>query len=117
MIIRTDKGVISISEKIIAVISGYAALNCFGVKCMTSCGISDGIVQLLKGDSFHKGVRVKPEGDCIAIELHIAVEHGINMTAVGNSIMNTVKYVVQKQTGIKVGRVNVYIDTIIVSEE
>ena len=49
----TKKGEITISEKMIALIGGYAALNCFGVKGMTVRGFSDELVLLLKGENFH----------------------------------------------------------------
>ena len=41
MKVITKKGTISISEKIIALIAGYAALNCFGVKGMVVRNFSD----------------------------------------------------------------------------
>lgn len=115
MRIVTNKGYIEIPDKIISIISGYAALNCFGVKGMTVRGLGDELTLLIKGESFHKGVKVKVSGNSVRIELHIAVEHGINMRTIAQSIMNEVKYVVEKQTGIKVSRVDVYVDTIIVS--
>jgi uncharacterized alkaline shock family protein YloU len=82
---------------------------------MTVRGLGDELFLLLKGENFHKGVKVRVTGNSVCIELHIAVEHGINMKAVARSIMNEVKYVVEKQTGIKVSRVDVFVDSIIVS--
>jgi len=114
MRIVTNKGYIEIPDKIISVISGYAALNCFGVKGMTVRGFGDELMLLLKGENFHKGVRVRVTGSSVGIELHIAVEHGVNMKAVARSIMNEVRYVVEKQTGIRVSRVDVFVDSITV---
>ena len=97
MKIVTNKGYIEISDKIISVISGYAALNCFGVKGMTVRGIGDELVLLLKGENFHKGVKVRVTGNSVSIELHIAVEHGVNMKAVARSIITRSKYVVENR--------------------
>ncbi len=116
MKIITKKGCITISEKIIALISGYAALNCFGVKGMTVRGFSDELILLLKGENFHKGVKVRARGSSVFIELHIAVQHGMNMSAIAKSIMNEVKYVVERQTGIRVSGVDVNIDSIILAD-
>lgn len=116
MKIITKKGSITLSEKIIAVISGYAALNCFGVKGMAVRGFSDELVLLLKGENFQKGVRVHMTDEGAHIELHIAVQYGMNMTAVARSIMNEVRYVVEHQTGIRVADVDVHIDSIIVGD-
>lgn len=116
MKIITKKGAITISENIIALIAGYAALNCFGVKGMTVRNISDELTLLIKGENFHKGVKVRTKGNRVAIELHIAVQYGMNMSAVSEAIMNEVKYVVERQTGLKVSTVDVYIDTIILAD-
>ena len=46
-------------------------------------------------------------------ELHIGVDHGVNISAVSRSIMNEVKYKLSKSTGVPIKSVDVYIDTII----
>jgi uncharacterized alkaline shock family protein YloU len=42
------------------------------------------------------------------------VDHGVNLKAVGDSIISEVRYVVEKTTDTKVRTVNVYIDSMIV---
>ncbi|MFQ6976549.1 MAG: Asp23/Gls24 family envelope stress response protein [Oscillibacter sp.] len=51
--------------------------------------MTDGLVHLLRREAMSKGVRIIPheEGD-ISIELHIVVEHGVNIAAVCRSIIN-----------------------------
>ena len=59
-----------------------------------------------------KGVRVDfHEDGSISIDLHVMVDNGVNLTAVGNSIISEVRYVVTKCTGTKVRAVNVYFDS------
>ena len=53
------------------------------------------------------------EDDTITIDLHIMVDHGVNLPAVAASIMEQVKYVVNKCTGTEVRAVNVHIDSIL----
>ena len=49
--------------------------------------------------------------DSITIDLHIMVDHGVNLNAVGEAIISEVRYVVTKCTGTEVRAVNVYIDS------
>ncbi|MBQ3055715.1 MAG: Asp23/Gls24 family envelope stress response protein [Oscillospiraceae bacterium] len=114
MTIQNEKGAIEITNEVFTMISGSAATNCFGVKGMAHRNVKDGIVGLLKRENIAKGVKVAFEEDEVVIDLHIAVEHGVNITAVSNSIMTEVKYIVEQMTRVKVRRVNVYVDSIMV---
>ena len=59
-----------------------------------------------------KGVNITYHDDnSISIELHIIVENGVNITAVCRSIMNEVRYVVTKNTGVTVKAVDVCVDS------
>ena len=92
-----------------------AASNCFGVKGMAVRSMTDGLVHLLRKESMSKGVRVQfHEDDTISIDLHIMVDHGVNLAAVGASIISEVRYVVNKCTGTQVRAVNVYIDSMMI---
>jgi len=115
MKIQTDLGTIEIASEVFTTISGLAANNCFGVKGMVSRSVSDGFVYLLRRDSLAKGVKVTylPEGT-VNIELHIAVEHGVNIPVVSRSIISEVRYIVEKTTGVPVAHVEVCVDTIMV---
>ena len=95
-------------------ISGMAATNCFGVKGMAHRNVKDGIVGLLKRENIAKGVKVSFEDDEAVIDLHIVVEHGVNIATVSNSIMTEVKYIVEQMTRVKVKSVNVFVDSIMV---
>ena len=53
------------------------------------------------------------EDDVISLELHIGVDHGVNICAVSRSIMSEVSYKLSKSTGVPVKKVDVYVDTII----
>ena len=82
---------------------------------MAARSVSDGVYHLLRKESMSKGVRVEfHEDGSISIDLHIMVDNGVNLTAVGNSIISEVRYVVTKCTGTKVRAVNVYIDSMMV---
>lgn len=108
----TDKGAVSIGASVYTNIAGTAATNCFGVKGMAVRSLSDGLVHLLRKESASKGVLVTfHEDDSISIDLHIMVDHGVNLQAVGSSIISEVRYVVTNCTGTPVRSVNVFVDS------
>ena len=110
--LQTEQGDVSISDAVLANITGAAATSCFGVKGMAYRSMTDGLVHLLRREAMSKGVRVTAhsEGD-ISIELHIVVEHGVNITAVCRSIISQVRYLVSENTGAKIRSVDVCVDS------
>ena len=112
---ENELGSIAVSNQVYTKIAGNAATNCFGVKGMAIRSVSDGLVHLLRRESMAKGVLVTPNEDgTISIDLHIIVDNGVNLTAVGASIISEVRYVVTKCTGTEVRAVNVYIDSMMI---
>ena len=112
---NTERGAVVIGSNVYTNIAGVAASNCFGVKGMAVRSMTDGLVHLLRKESMSKGVRVQVhEDDTISIDLHIMVDHGVNLAAVGASIISEVRYVVNKCTGTQVRAVNVYIDSMMI---
>ena len=112
---NTERGAVVIGSNVYTNIAGVAASNCFGVKGMAIRSMTDGLVHLLRKESMSKGVRVQfHEDDTISIDLHIMVDHGVNLAAVGASIISEVRYVVHKCTGTHVRAVNVYIDSMMI---
>ena len=107
-----ENGKISLSSDVIASIAGNAAINCFGVKGMVLVSLKDGLVHLLKNEYMSKGVKVQQLEDGITIELHIAVNYGVNITAVCQSIISEVRYNVERMSGTKVVSVDIYVDAI-----
>ncbi len=113
--IETTKGTISISTEVFTNIAGDAATRCFGVKGMAGKAKESGIYQLLRRESMGKGVFVSfNEDNTASIDLHIVVEHGINIATVGDSIISEVTYKVMEATGVTVKDVNVYIDNMMI---
>jgi len=110
-----DHGSVNISTSVYTEIVGTAATNCFGVKGMAARSLTDGVYHVLRKESVSKGVRVHfHEDDTISIDLHIIVDNGVNLNAVGASIISEVRYVVTKCTGTEVRAVNVYVDSMMI---
>ena len=112
---ENENGSVCVSTNVYTDIAGTAASNCFGVKGMAARSVKDGVYHLLRKESMSKGVRVEfHEDGAISIDLHIIVDHGVNLSAVGASIISEVRYVVAKCTGTEVRAVNVYIDSMMI---
>ena len=108
-------GSVNVSTNVYTEIVGTAATNCFGVKGMAARSVSDGVYHLLRKESMGKGVKVEfHEDDTITIDLHVMVGNGVSLNAVGNAIIDEVRYMVQKCTGTEVRAVNVYIDSMMI---
>ena len=112
---NNENGSVNVSTSVYTDIAGTAATNCFGVKGMAARSVKDGVYHLLRKESAGKGVRVMfHEDNTISIDLHIMVDNGVNLSAVGASIISEVRYVVSKCTGTEVRGVNVYIDSMVI---
>ena len=112
---ENENGSVNVSTSVYTDIVGTAASNCFGVKGMAARSLTDGVYHLLRKESVGKGVQVRfNEDNTISIDLHIMVDNGVNLNAVGASIISEVCYVVTKSTGTQVRSVNVYIDSMMI---
>ena len=112
---NNENGSVCISTGVYTDIAGTAASNCFGVKGMAARSVTDGVYHLLRRESMGKGVKIQfHEDDTLSIDLHIMVDNGVNLNAVGASIISEVRYVVTKCTGTEVRAVNVYIDSMMI---
>ena len=110
-----ENGSVNISTSVYTDIVGTAASNCMGVKGMAARSVKDGVYHLLRKESMGKGVKVEfHEDGTISIDLHIMVGDGVNLNAIGNAIIDEVRYMVEKCTGTQVRAVNVYIDSLVI---
>ena len=110
-----ENGSVNVSTSVYTDIAGTAALNCLSVKGMVARSVTDGLYHLLRKESVGKGVKIQfHEDDTITVELHVMVGNGVNLNAVGNAIIDEVRYMVETCTGTKVQDVNVYIDSMMI---
>lgn len=111
-----SKGSIIIETEVIAKIAGYIATCCYGVVGMAYRSKKDEIASLLKKDNLTKGIKVTVTEGKVTLDMHVIVEYGTNITVVCDSIINNVKYQVNKLTGLEVESVNVYVEGFRVQE-
>ena len=112
---ENENGSVNVSTSVYVDIAGTAAINCLSVKGMVARSVTDGLYHLLRKESLGKGVKIEfHEDNSISIDLHIMVGNGVNLNAVGNSIIDEVRYMVESCTGTEVRAVNVYIDSMMI---
>ena len=109
--INNKLGEIQISSDVIAMYAGMTAVECFGIVGMAAVSMKDGLVKLLKRESMTKGVGVTVnEDNQITIDFHIITVYGINIATIADNLMNNVKYKVEAFTGMKVEKINIYVE-------
>jgi len=109
---HSELGNINISSDVFTTLTGDAATKCFGVKGMAVRSVKDGLVHLLKSEFMGKGIHITYNDDnSISISLHIAVDQGVNIPVVCESIKDEVRYKVTKATGVDIKRIDVYVES------
>jgi uncharacterized alkaline shock family protein YloU len=99
------EGRLTISRDAVAEIVAETALACYGV-----VGISAGtrVGRILRRD----GISVEGGAATLRIELHVVVEHGLNLAEVASTIRSQVGYDVERLTGLRVAAVEVVIQRV-----
>lgn len=112
--IATQLGSVTLTPEYFANLVGMTAASCYGVKGMATSGAAEGLRSLLLGNNFpDKGVRVSEADGELAIEIHIKILYGVNISAIVDSIANKVKYAVEQSSGLTVRSVDVYVDEMV----
>ncbi len=103
-------GQVEISQNYFSGLVSHAAQSCFGVAGMVASGASQGLRSIAGRQVPDKGVLVRTENGALIVDLHIEAAYGVNLNALVRSIISEVRYAVEQATGLKVSRVNVYVD-------
>ena len=108
--IEGQLGTITIESEVIARYAGSTAVECFGIVGMAAVSMKDGLVHLLKKDSITRGINVSLEDNELTIDFHVIVSYGVSILAVYNNLTDSVKYHVEEFTGIRVKKINMYVE-------
>jgi len=107
---NTQLGEILVNTDVIAKYAGSSAIECFGVVGMASIKMKDGLAKLLRMENLNQGVDVLIEDNNITINLHIIVSYGVSISAVAENLIGNVRYKVEEFSGLKVVKVNVFVE-------
>lgn len=108
-------GRIEVSPTAIASIANQAVLSCYGVVGTTARGLAAGIANVLSRDS-KRGIEVHIQNGQIIIDVYVIIEYGTRIAAVAVSVMNVIKFSVERALGIPVAEVNVHVEGLRVSD-
>lgn len=109
-------GAIKITDEVVAIIAGIAAMEVPGVTSMSG-GIAGGIAEALGRKNLSKGVKVEVGEKEAAIDLFIIVEYGYRIPEVAWTIQERVKSAVEDMTGLNVVEVNIHIQGVNIERE
>jgi len=110
---KNQFGSIKITNHVIALIAGGAAMDCYGIVGMASKNqIKDGISEILKRENFSKGVIVRQENDELHIDMYIIVSYGTKISVIAKNVQQKVKYVLSQTVGLTVDSVNIYVQSV-----
>jgi len=111
-----ELGSITIENEVLAKVAGLSAIECYGIVGMAMVNLTTGLTNLLKRESLTKGINLQVTDNSISIDFHIVIEYGVNIRAVTENLISTVKYKVETFSGMKVEHINVYVEGVRVDE-
>ena len=101
-------GEVHISPNVVASVASRAALQSYGVVGMSMPNFASEVAAVLSRDP-NRGVEVRLDDDEITIDLYVIIEYGTRIATVANSLINAVRYEVERSVGARVVQVNVHV--------
>lgn len=112
----TGLGSIRISDEVVKVIAGLAAIEIKGVAGMSG-GLVGGIAEMLGRKNLSKGIKVEVGEKEAAVDLYVIIEYGIRIPDVAAQIQENVKKAIERMTGLVVVEVNVNVQGVAFASE
>ncbi len=101
-------GTIHVSPTAIATIASQALLTSYGVVGMASkTALSDFAATLTRDP--HHGIDVHYRHGQLIIDVYVIIQHGTRISQVASSVINSVRFQIERTVGIPVYQVNVYV--------
>lgn len=113
---QTGLGSIRISDEVVKVIAGMAAVDIKGVAGMSG-GIAGGIAEMLGRKNLSKGIKVEVGEKEAAVDAFVIMEYGIRIPDVAAQIQESIKGAVERMTGLTVVEVNVNVQGVAFGSE
>lgn len=103
--LQLERGRLTIAREAVSEIVAESALGCYGVVALSA---GTRVKRMLR----REGVSVEGGPDSLRIELHVVVQHGLNLAEVAATIRSQVSYEVERLTGLTVAAVEVVIQSV-----
>ncbi len=101
-------GNIYVSYRAISTVAYQSALQSYGVVGLAAKNLAEGLAQVLVKDPT-LGVDVHLDGGTIQIDLYVIVEYGTRIKSVAASVIDNVRYQVERVFGLPVSQVNIHV--------
>ena len=89
-------GTLKVSNDCIADLAGYAALECYGVVGMAMSDVENGVTRLLPFNRLRNGIGVATEQGHVVVDVHVVIDHGINISSVSANLVSSVKFILKQ---------------------
>ena len=103
---QEELGSVNISEEVLAVIAGAAAMEVDGVSALGTTLTND-VAALVTRKSVAKGVHLEVEGEAVMVDVTILVKYGYVVPDVARGVQDAVSSAVENTSGLQVACVNV----------
>lgn len=98
-------GRISISKRAVSKVASISILECYGVVELVTPILN----RVSKHHSFRGVVVSSSEDNIITIDVYVVLKYGVAISAVSDSIRKSVKYSVEKFTGMLIDGINIHV--------
>jgi len=103
--LELEHGRLTIAREAVAEIVAETTLGCYGVVGLTA---GSRVGRMFR----REGISVDGPANALRIELHVVVEHGLNLAQVASTIRSQVAYELERLTGLTVAAVEVVIQRV-----
>lgn len=103
---QEELGSVNISEEVLAVIAGAAAMEVDGVSALGTT-LSNDVAALVTRKSVAKGVHLEVEGEAVMVDVTILVKYGYVVPEVAKNVQDAIQNAVMNTSGLDVAGVNV----------
>lgn len=103
---QEELGSVNISEEVLAVIAGAAAMEVDGVSALGT-SLTNDVAALVTRKSVAKGVHLEVEGEAVMVDVTILVKYGYVVPEVAKNVQEAVQNAVMNTSGLDVAGVNV----------
>ena len=94
-------GKIIVSKNVLAKLAALTTMECYGVVGLVPVSFTGRVLSLLGKPDLTKGINVKIDGKQVYFEIYVVLQNGVKVSEVAKTIINQVKYKLNKLTGIK----------------
>ena len=106
-------GKICIADSYFCDLISDAVQNSFGVSALAPVDPVEEITGLVGVKLRYRGVKTSEKDGKLYIEIHLVTTYGLNLKEIAKSVSHKIKYTVYEATGMKVEKINVFIDGVI----